>query len=291
MEDRTVWQVDAFTTSPFSGNPAGVVYPCDSLTAEEMLKISRELNNSETAFIQRLDGCDVQHIRFFTVKQEVPLCTHATVASYHVLSTKLGLKSGEYRMQCKAGLLPVSVESMPAHPRIRVTQKEGHFGPLLTEEQIMKLIEALQLKPASFYKDLPVQIVSTGNAKVLVGLKNKHELDALSLRREVLIALGEELGVPGFYLYTFDQADEQITAHTRMFSPGSGVEEDPVTGNAAGALALYLSRYTNRMPEGRATFMQGEAMGRQGVVSVIVNQLHATVLGQACTVFETHLLL
>ncbi|NBK24785.1 MAG: PhzF family phenazine biosynthesis isomerase [Spirochaetia bacterium] len=289
MVDRTVWQVDAFTTSPFSGNPAGVVYPSDSLTDEQMLNISRELNNSETAFIESLDGTDTQRIRFFTVKQEVPLCTHATVASYHVLSAKLGLKSGDYRMQCKAGLLAVSVERVPSHPRIRVTQKEGRFGPLLGKEQNQRLSEALRLKPLSFYEDLPVQIVSTGNAKVLVGLKSKRELDTLSFRRDLLIALGEELGVPGFYLYTFDQADEQITAYTRMFSPGSGVEEDPVTGNAAGALALYVCRYTNRMPDQRANFLQGEAMGRQGIVTVTVNQLFATVLGQACTVFETHL--
>lgn len=289
MQERTVWQVDAFTTTAFTGNPAGVVYPCDGLTEDEMLKISRELNNSETAFIQKLDGTDKQHIRFFTPKQEVPLCTHAAVSSYHILATKLGLKAGEHSMHCKAGLLPVSVQRSASHPKIRITQKEGHFGPLLTELQCKRLREALQLEDSSFYEELPVQIVSTSNAKILAGLKSKSELDSIRLRREVLVALGEELGVPGFYLFTFDQGSEEITAHTRMFSPGSGVEEDPVTGNAAGALALYLNRYTNRIANFQASFMQGEAMGRQGVVHVQVDQLFATVLGQACTVFETYL--
>ncbi|WP_293892648.1 PhzF family phenazine biosynthesis isomerase [Sphaerochaeta sp. UBA5856] len=289
MQERTVWQVDAFTTIAFTGNPAGVVYPCDGLTEDEMLKISRELNNSETAFIQKLDRTDTQHIRFFTPKQEVPLCTHAAVASYHILATRLGLKAGEHHLHCKAGLLPVGVEQSASHPNIRVTQKEGHFGPLLSESQNRKLREALQLDASSFYEELPVQIVSTGNAKILAGLKSKAELDSIKIRREILVALGEELGVPGLYLFTFDQGSEEITAHTRMFSPGSGVEEDPVTGNAAGALALYLNRYTNRVPDLRASFMQGEAMGRQGLVHVQVNQLFATVLGQACTVFETHL--
>ncbi len=289
MQKRRIWQVDAFTTIAFSGNPAGVVYPCDGLTDEQMLALSRELHNSETAFINHLDGSDTQHIRFFTPTQEVPLCTHATLASYHILATGLGLRSGEYHMACKAGTLGIVVERAASHPRIKVTQKEGHFGLLLANAQIARLAQALNVEPEAFYGELPVQIVSTGNAKVLAGLKSKWVLDNIRLRREQLIALGSELGVPGFYLFTFDQADGICSAYTRMFSPGSGVEEDPVTGNAAGALALYLSRYTNRLVDQKALFVQGEAMGRQGSVEVLVDHLMCTVLGQACTVFETEL--
>ena len=289
MQMRRLWQVDAFTTQAFSGNPAGVVYPSDGLSQEMMLRISRELNNSETAFIYQWEDADVQHIRFFTPKQEVPLCTHASVASYHILATELGLPPGSHQMLCEAGLLPITIEYETEHPTIYITQKKGLFGPILSEQQKQQLLSALRLSASALYEDLPLQIVSTGNAKVLVGLKSKQTLDTLFVQRDLLIALGSELGVPGFYLYTFDQAEGEVVAHTRMFSPGSGVEEDPVTGNAAGALALYLQQYTNRIHQGKAIFMQGEAIKRTGLVIVQVNQNRATVLGQACTVFEAML--
>ena len=80
-----VYQVDAFTKEKLSGNPAGVVLDARGLTDEEMRRIARELNNSETAFI--LPGkpgeYDVQ-VRFFTPAKEVPVCGHATIASHYV---------------------------------------------------------------------------------------------------------------------------------------------------------------------------------------------------------------
>ncbi len=82
-----VHQVDAFTRTPFTGNPAGVVLNADSLDDAEMLAIARELNNADTAFILAPDGTDHEvRAKFFTPRVEAGFVGHATVAAHYVLS-------------------------------------------------------------------------------------------------------------------------------------------------------------------------------------------------------------
>ena len=78
-----IFQIDSFTTNAFEGNPAGVVND-DSLSAEEMQRIAKEMNLSETAFLQKSDKADYS-LRWFTPAVEVDLCGHATIASIHYL--------------------------------------------------------------------------------------------------------------------------------------------------------------------------------------------------------------
>ena len=86
MRQYPLYQVDAFSQAKLAGNPAGVVFDADTLTAREMQAIARELNNSETAFVLSPDADDHEvRLRFFTPTIEVPSCGHATVATAHVL--------------------------------------------------------------------------------------------------------------------------------------------------------------------------------------------------------------
>ena len=78
-----VYHVDAFTSQPFRGNSAGVVFPADNLSEAQMQLIARELGHSETAFLLHSDDSDVR-IRYFTPTVEVPICGHATVAAHYV---------------------------------------------------------------------------------------------------------------------------------------------------------------------------------------------------------------
>jgi PhzF family phenazine biosynthesis protein len=83
--------VDAFTQEPFKGNPAGVCFVEQALDDEVMLKIAREFGFSETAFIQKTNKTCTYTIRYFSPKQEIPLCGHATLASAKVLFTETDL--------------------------------------------------------------------------------------------------------------------------------------------------------------------------------------------------------
>ena len=95
MKSHRIKHVDAFTTEQFSGNPAGVVLDARELNEKAMQNVARELNLSETAFIlpPTVKSADIQ-IRWFTPAAEVPLCGHATIASFHALA-----ESGMYGMR------------------------------------------------------------------------------------------------------------------------------------------------------------------------------------------------
>lgn len=277
---RQIFQVDAFTTERFSGNPAGVVYPADGLEEVGMTLLARELGNSETAFITS----DLKTLRFFTPNQEVPLCTHATVASYHVMATSLGLPYGQHAMHCKAGKLPIKIEEHGKHPLIAVSQNAVQFGQILTHDQQLLLEKAM----GSPFVDmsLPVQWVSTGNSKILVPLHSISQLKALKPDRQALMALGTIVGCPGFYCFTLEKSEEGVDAHARMFSPGSGVDEDPVTGNAAGALAMYLKHYEKIDGISALVIRQQDGSGRFGYIRVHIDGEVPTITGTAVTVFE-----
>src|SRR3954470_5190520 len=109
-----IFQVDAFTTERFTGNPAGVVLDADSLNDAEMLAIARELNNADTAFVLKPDGPDHElRVRFFTPRTEASFVGHATVATHFVLSrdgaTALASNGngGRVRQRQKSGLVDI----------------------------------------------------------------------------------------------------------------------------------------------------------------------------------------
>src|SRR4051812_24223467 len=94
-----IFQVDAFTTERFTGNPAGVVLDADALTDAEMLAIARELNNADTAFVLKPDGSDHElRVRFFTPRTEASFVGHATVATHFVMS-----REGAPQLQAAGG--------------------------------------------------------------------------------------------------------------------------------------------------------------------------------------------
>ena len=95
MKKYRLYQVDSFTRERFHGNPAGVVPNADGLTDDQMQRIAREMNNSETAFIFQSDDpvADVE-VRFFTPSTEVPLCGHATIAAHYVRAIEGSAVSG-----------------------------------------------------------------------------------------------------------------------------------------------------------------------------------------------------
>jgi trans-2,3-dihydro-3-hydroxyanthranilate isomerase len=130
-----VHQVDAFTNQLFGGNPAGVVTNADELTDEEMQKIAREMNLSETAFVLKpsSDQADVK-LRFFTPTDEVKFCGHATIGTLFQLAKldmfRLG-KPGknDVRVETKAGTLPMAVTNKDGQPKISFTAPSVDMQP------------------------------------------------------------------------------------------------------------------------------------------------------------------
>lgn len=201
-----IYQVDAFTSVPFKGNPAAVV-PLDSwLDDEVLLNIAAENNLAETAFFVK-DG-DAFELRWFTPTVEMPLCGHATLASAYVLFEELGFEGETIRFKTrKRGDLNVSkdgdrfVLDFPAYPMIEI-------------EPIEMLVNA-EVPPLKYWE-------SQDNMLFLL-LKDQKTVETLEPD------MSDVLKLPYREVIVMAKGDDCDFA-SRMFAPKIGIPEDPVTG-------------------------------------------------------------
>lgn len=294
----TIYQVDSFTTTVLEGNPAGVVLDAGGLDDRQMLRIAREMNKSETAFIidRKGDGYDIE-VRFFTPSKEVPICGHATIAAHYVYAKEKGIDKGTIIQKTRAGILPVEIVDENNDKRVIMTQAGIEFGQIIDGREREELIKGLRISPDAIDGELPIQIVSTGHSKVMVPIRTKETLDSMEIDPGILAGLSKEIGCNGFYAFTFDAREKGILVSGRMFAPAIGINEDPVTGNANGPLGAYLTRYgkIEKKKDGYTfEIKQGEAINRKGYMKVHVFSGEngpelVKISGRACIAFKTEM--
>ncbi len=293
-----LYQVDSFTKKKFSGNPAGVITNAEGLSPEEMQKIARELNNSETVFIfQSNDGAYDVHLRFFTPTREVPICGHATIAAHYVRAIENQLTPMRLHHKTGAGILPVDVIMEDDDYKIIMTQGAISFEDIIEGAALEDLLTALNIGESDLSEGCPVQIVSTGHSKVMIGIKSPELLNKLNPNMDMLIKVSGAINCNGFYVFTMDRPDSDVLIHGRMFAPAIGVNEDPVTGNANGPLGAYLVRHGLVRHDGalfRFKAIQGEAIKRAGTIEVQVKIKNSApeevkIAGNAIIVFKSEL--
>jgi len=274
MKTYRVYQVDAFTKEKFKGNPAGVVPNADGLTETQMQAIARELNNAETAFI--LSPIAPDHdvwIRFFTPTTEVPSCGHATISAHYIRAIENKLSSCTVQQRIGIVILPVDIVKEDSDYKIIMTQGAFEISPEIKGRNKKDILNALNLSDSDLDDQCPVQIASTGHPKVMVGIKSRKTLNSLKPDLGKLTSISKTIGCNGYFVFTFDSDYENILTHGRMFAPAIGIPEDPVTGNANGPLGAYLVHHCIlEASNGSVTFKgkQGEAIGRDGIVTVTV---------------------
>jgi PhzF family phenazine biosynthesis protein len=217
-----LFQLDAFTSKLFSGNPAAVC-PLDSWLPDEVMQnIAMENNLAETAFY--VNRGDQFEIRWFTPAVEVDLCGHATLAAAHVLFNFENFKGKEINFfSARSGLLKVSRE-----------------GDLLTLDFPTDVFSRVELSP---------EIISCFNIQPIEAFKGKtdymiifqNEEDIRNLQPD-LIAIGK-LKVRGVIVTA---KGNQVDFVSRFFAPQSGINEDPVTGSAHTTLTPYWAQKTGK---------------------------------------------
>jgi PhzF family phenazine biosynthesis protein len=297
MKKYRLYQIDAFTKEKFTGNPAGVITNADGLNELQMQKIARELNNSETAFIFSSDSESYDaHVRFFTPTREVPICGHATIAAHYARAIENNLNTGVVYHKTGAGILPVEIFKDENDYKITMVQGRIEFEALLSDNKKEQLLTALGITSQDLLNNHPVQIVSTGHSKVLIGIKDIEILHGLKPNYEMLVKLSDIIKCNGYYVYTFNP-DDEFLIHGRMFAPAIGINEDPVTGNANGPLGAYLVHHNlvkHINSEFKFKAKQGEAIGRTGIIEVNVkienqNPVEVAISGEAVIVFNSEI--
>lgn len=240
METVRALQVDAFTDEPLSGNPAGVVPDADDLTDDQMGAIARELAVSETAFLRSSDEAD-RRIRYFTPSQEVDLCGHATIGAFAHLHAAGALAAGTTTLETNVGVLEIELEDDGTvwMAQDRPTIREVDVGYERVAEAVG--VERAALEGAR--ADLPLAVASTGLPFLMVPVTYLADVGNAEPDMAAIETLTGAVDATGLYLFTFDTLEADSTLHGRMFAPGAGVPEDPVTGTASGAVGAYLTRY------------------------------------------------
>jgi PhzF family phenazine biosynthesis protein len=283
MERRRALLVDAFTDEPLAGNAAGVVPDAEGLSAEEMQRIARELAVSETAFLLPSGPAD-RKVRYFTPTQEVDLCGHATIASHAHLYEDGVVDAGVHSLETDVGVLEVEVTE---DGTVWMTQDAPTVERVSVDYD--RVADALGVDVAALQDvgaDLPVAVASTGLPFLVVPVNFLEHLGNADPDMGAIERLADEYDATGVYAFTFDALDADSTLHARMFAPGAGVPEDPVTGTASGAAGAYLREVGafDEMPD-EMRFEQGHFVDRPGVVSVRIGA-EVRVGGNAVTALD-----
>src|SRR5678816_917197 len=233
--------VDAFTRQRFCGNPAAVVLDADVLTEDEMRRIARELNGTEVAFVFASDSPDYDmEIRFFSPRREVTFVGHATVAAHYVRALADGVPEGKVRQKSGSGIVEIEVTGTAPDLRVSIYQTPATFGPVVPEERIGPVLDALGISSSSLHPSCPVQVLSKANSRLLIGLQSVDTLDSLQPKMDQLVHLTPHVGADGFFVFAVVPNSKPFETEARMFCPVLGVPEDPVSGNAHGMLGVYL---------------------------------------------------
>jgi len=288
MEHR-FYTLDVFTNNRFEGNPLAVFTDGDGLSDDQMLAIAREMNLSETVFVQKpAEEEALARLRIFTTKEELKLAGHPVIGTWFLLAG-LGVvpaqDGGVHILQeTGAGVLPVEIRFKDGRPqRVTMTQKEAIFKPAKFNKK--KLASALGISPKDLDPKLQPEFVSTGIFNLMVPLRNRAALGKIAMNMTELRRLQ---GKNATMAYCF-----ALGGNGKAFSRGMlpwGLYEDAATGSAAGSLGAYLVRNGKLAPGHTLSILQGAEMGRPSLIEVEVTQsgkkLVPRVSGAAVKVFE-----
>ena len=257
-----ITQVDAFTDQPFRGNPAAVCVLPAAADESWMRQVALEMNLSETAFLYpQADGFN---LRWFTPTVEVALCGHATLASAHALWEEGHLApNAEARFYSKSGLL--------------TAQRQGGW----IEMNFPAVLEKPTPPPDGLAEALGTLFKYVGKNKFdyIVELNSPELVRKLQPNFTALRTLGLR-GV----IVTSRSDTPEYDFISRFFAPGSGIDEDPVTGSAHACLGPF---WQQRL--GKTEFVGYQASPRGGVVRVRVDGDRVKLGGQAVTVLRGEL--
>jgi trans-2,3-dihydro-3-hydroxyanthranilate isomerase len=287
--ERRFYTLDVFTNTRFEGNPLAVITDGDGLSEEAMLAIAREMNLSETVFVQKpTEDSALARLRIFTTRQELKLAGHPVIGTWFLLA-ELGVVPAQeggvhVTQQTGAGLLPVEIRFKDGRPqRVTMTQTEAAFRASKINKKA--LATALGLAGKDLDPKLDPEYVSTGIFNLMVPLRNRAALGKIAMNT---IALRKVLGNNGTMAYCF-ACGENGKAFSRGMLPWDSYE-DAATGSAAGSLGAYLVKHSKLGAAHMLHILQGAEMGRPSHIEVEVAQkgkkLVPRVSGAAVRVFE-----
>jgi PhzF family phenazine biosynthesis protein len=223
--------VDAFTTEPFKGNPAGICFPDRQISDLEMLNVAKELGFSETAFVTARNGeNNTYDIRFWTPQSEIPLCGHATLGSAKVILSNTD--ADRIRL---INIQNIQLDITRADDQVAM---EFPVYDVVPAEVPLAMLDALgisEIENCVYNAETRILVLEIRSAKALA-----------ALRPDYAALLKTHNNIDGV-LVTARGDDEKFDFHSRYFWPWKGTNEDPVTGASHTFLAKYWSQKLDKL--------------------------------------------
>lgn len=264
-------QLDVFTDAPFMGNPLAVFPDAEGLSGDDMQRIAREMNLSETTFVlPSRDERAAYRVRIFTPHEELPYAGHPSVGTAWLLASEGRIEAeGErtrFHQDVDAGVLPIDVEAHDGRvTRVFSTQTPPIFEAPHSDPHALSA--ALGIDKRDLHPSLPAQVVSTGVRWFIVPLASVEALGRVDVAPSTFGRVREAVDCRFVYPFAMDGDG------TRARGIVVGEFEDPVTGSASGCLGAYLAKH-RALParDGKVSFVnsQGTEVKRPGLASVEV---------------------
>lgn len=285
----SVKKVNAFTDSIYGGNPAGVLLDPPDLTDKQMAYISKELQVSETAFIYPSERADYK-IRYFSLEIEVDLCGHATIATFYTMALENRLGKNNLTIETKVGILPININYNHKRrlEKVMMTQAKPILKDIYLD--ISVIADSLNISSKKINQDIPLQAVSTGLFTLPVCVESFDILKNIKPDFEKITKICEKNSFGSYHVFTFETLESESLYHARNFAPLYGINEDPVTGTANGAVCSFLVK-NGIVKQGSFVCEQGDIIGRSGRVFVEIEDNKVMVGGIAKIIEEKEITL
>ncbi|MBN1249249.1 MAG: PhzF family phenazine biosynthesis protein [Anaerolineae bacterium] len=273
------YQIDAFTDTPYQGNPAAVCLLANPLADSTCQAIAVEMALSETAFLlrtgnERWEASDRFSLRWFTPKTEVRLCGHATLASAAALFDMVGVRQSKIVFETLSGELIARKEADGIALDFPIDPPEACPTPEDVTAALGTRTEAVLHAAAG-----------TKTRKLLLRFANANEVAALAPDFVALLHAPSMRAYRGLIVTAPGPAPYDFSS--RYFAPWVGINEDPVTGSAHTVLAPYWAERLKKGRLGEAHLHAYQASARGGELRVrLMAGERVELVGQAVTVAE-----
>ncbi len=235
--------VDVFAQEKYSGNQLAVFVDAGILTSQQMLRITKEINYSETTFITNNQSRDGGYdVRIFTPAQELPFAGHPTLGTAYIIQQEIVKQPVEkVTLNLKVGQIPVNLHySDNSVDLLWMQQKPPIFGQKFDKDAIAPL---LNLAVDDLDSNFPIQGVSTGVPFIIVPVKTLAAIKKAKVNLEPYFALISNTEAKAILIFCPETYHQENNLNVRVFCDYLGIPEDPATGSANGCLAGYLANY------------------------------------------------